>query len=321
MRPVVRGTDRHRGPARRLLRRLGHKLVFPAIEAFNVSVFRLCGVLRPTRAELLFPSGADRVLVVAPHADDETLGCGGTIGLHLEAGDEVCVAIVTDGGNSRAGNLERSDMVARRHEEAGRAVKALQSGSGGSIRLLRYGLPEGRWGMPELEQLLECLLDEYKPTIIYSVSRVDFHPEHVRVAGALASALEGERGGPAIRVRVYELQVPLTPTLVNLVAHIGSTWQRKWRALAAYRTQSGSFLWVRRHSRYLRALYRSREPVEVFWEMSKADFAGLHAGVQLAAPHSMRSIRLRPFSDLLAWIVGRSMRRALKAQAVRRVTQ
>ncbi|MCH2105723.1 MAG: PIG-L family deacetylase, partial [Planctomycetes bacterium] len=38
-----------------------------------------------------------RVLVIAPHADDEVLGCGGTLTRHIERGDEVEVLVLTDG--------------------------------------------------------------------------------------------------------------------------------------------------------------------------------------------------------------------------------
>ncbi|MCK6604129.1 MAG: PIG-L family deacetylase [Bacteroidia bacterium] len=38
-----------------------------------------------------------KVLVVAPHCDDEILGCGGTIAKHVSNGNEVYVAIVTNG--------------------------------------------------------------------------------------------------------------------------------------------------------------------------------------------------------------------------------
>ena len=39
----------------------------------------------------------NRILVIAPHPDDEILGCGGTMIKHIEAGDEVYVCIVTKG--------------------------------------------------------------------------------------------------------------------------------------------------------------------------------------------------------------------------------
>ena len=37
-----------------------------------------------------------KVLVVAPHADDETLGCGGTLLKHFDEGDEIYWLLVTD---------------------------------------------------------------------------------------------------------------------------------------------------------------------------------------------------------------------------------
>ena len=42
-----------------------------------------------------------RVLVIAPHADDETIGAGGTIARHAAEGDDVHVAIVTGHGGMR----------------------------------------------------------------------------------------------------------------------------------------------------------------------------------------------------------------------------
>jgi LmbE family N-acetylglucosaminyl deacetylase len=39
-----------------------------------------------------------RVLVFAPHPDDEVLGCGGALALHARRGDHVRVVVVSDGG-------------------------------------------------------------------------------------------------------------------------------------------------------------------------------------------------------------------------------
>src|SRR6059058_6076093 len=44
-----------------------------------------------------------RVLVIAAHPDDEVLGCGGTVALHVRAGDEVHMAIACEGESLRYG--------------------------------------------------------------------------------------------------------------------------------------------------------------------------------------------------------------------------
>lgn len=49
------------------------------------------------------------VLVVAAHADDEVLGCGGTISRHVEEGDAVHLVLMADGVQSRS-NLQRPTL-------------------------------------------------------------------------------------------------------------------------------------------------------------------------------------------------------------------
>jgi LmbE family N-acetylglucosaminyl deacetylase len=73
---------------------------------------------------------AKRVVVFAPHPDDETLGCGGTIASRLNEGYDVSVVFLTDGRYSLAEFGASSgptplEMKATRKEEAIRATKIL----------------------------------------------------------------------------------------------------------------------------------------------------------------------------------------------------
>ncbi len=292
--------------ARPVLRRLARRTIFPAVERGWELGFTLAGMLLRPAARHHVPTGSDRVLVVAPHPDDETLACGGTIARHAEAGDRVCVLVVTDGGGSRAGGVGRDEMRRLRAMEAERAIRAL-----GQVQLVQLGLSEGEWTANDLRRPLEDLLRHERPTLVYAPSCVDFHPEHLEVARVLARTLRSLEEMARPMVRVYELQVPLTPALANVAVEVGgAAAARKAQAISEYKTQQGTLGGAARHSRYLRRLYRSRAPVEVFWELDAGSYRRL---MEVCGPVSgYRGIRPRPFGDGLAWLVGLRERRQLK---------
>jgi LmbE family N-acetylglucosaminyl deacetylase len=297
-----------RGAAGRL-KAGARRALFPAAEGAWAGAFAVAGRMLRPQAAVATPTGSDRVLVIAPHPDDETLGCGGTIARHRAAGDAVCVLVVTDGGSSRAGGHGRAAIRALRAAEAGAAIAHLQPSE-----IVLWGLPESRWTPAAFQARLTTLLARFRPTLIYSTSCVDFHPEHRRVALGLAKTLAAAPPPDLRAIRLYELQVPLTPVLINTVMDIGPVSLLKERALAEYTTQRASFGWQPRQARYTRLLYRRAGPPEVFWELTPAAFARLMRGYPAARP-LFGSLRLRPFGDGLAWLVGLAARRRLKRLA------
>ncbi len=242
-------------------------------------------------------------MIVAAHPDDETLGVGGVTALHATAGDCVTVVIVTDGGASRAGGLPRAALVARREKELAAAARTL-----GTPNLVCLRLPEGRW-VPEdaVHQLVPLLASA---TLLYVSSCVDFHPEHVGVARVVASLVR-----PGQRVRVYEVGVPLTPVLVNLVADIQAVATLKACALAEFRTQRDAVRPLHRMARYRARLYNA-PAVEVFWEMTAEAFANAMVfGDWRGRRCPFRGISPRPLADPLAALVGlRARARLLEVQ-------
>ena len=54
-----------------------------------------------------------KILVIAAHADDEVLGCGGTIARHSDMGDEVHIVILADGVSSRKSKHFEKDLDLR----------------------------------------------------------------------------------------------------------------------------------------------------------------------------------------------------------------
>jgi LmbE family N-acetylglucosaminyl deacetylase len=273
-------------------------------------VARVVGRCAGWAPEIWHSPGGQRVLVVAPHPDDE-IGCSGTLLLHRRAGDHVHVLHVTDGRRSRAGGLGPDAMAERRREEAAAITPVL--GLAGARWL---GLREGEWEEAALVPILRELLRETAPDVVYAPSRVDFHPEHTRVARCLAQAFV-DTAPDQLAVRVYQIQVPLTPLLVNLVAPMNSVAPELNAALRCYRTQLGSTERCVRMKLYAGALYDNTGLVEEFWQLNPDAYQRLHAA-RAGADAAFRGVRARPFTDPLTYLRGLGARRRLREMSHRR---
>ena len=258
---------------------------------------------RPTLKRII-PTADQVVVIVAPHPDDETGGAGGAAALHALAGATVRIVVVTDGGASRAGGLGRDEMVARRAEEVRCATSAL----GLASEPVLLGFPERQTDTASLRKKLTGLLSD--ADVIYAPSCVDFHPDHLEVARAVA---ESVRDGQV--VRMCELGVPLTPLLANRFVDIRTVVEQKTAALACFATQAGNLEPLARLERYRTALY-GLGPIEVFWELTPSVYHEvIRQGAWSWDDSPFRGIRPAPFSDPLAFLIGRRARMRLREKA------
>jgi LmbE family N-acetylglucosaminyl deacetylase len=201
-------------------------------------------------------------------------------------------------------------MSQQRRREAGDAAQLMQI-----ERLEWIGLAEGNWSMSALTHRLIHLIDELLPAIIYAPSRIDFHPEHFKVAHALALALADleQRGRRASRVRIYPVQVPLTAFISNLVADVSALTSRCEAILRAYVSQSGSMERAWRLRRYSASWHGIASQAEEFLELSVPQYIALHRAPPAAWPAVFRGMRNFPMSDPLAYLAGTHERRRISA--------
>lgn len=189
------------------------------------------------RTAIVWTPGAERVLVLAPHMDDETIGCGGAIALHVAAGASVRVAFLTDGrrGSRDLGGLDgdarrsrERELVATRKQEARRALETL-----GVEDVVFFDAEDGRLAedasvAPSLRQALA----EYGPEIVYLPCFLEQHPDHAAVSSALLSATRGSE--LSFQCFAYEVWSPLFP---NCLVRIDDVKDLKETALRHYRSQ------------------------------------------------------------------------------------
>jgi LmbE family N-acetylglucosaminyl deacetylase len=130
---------------------------------------------------------AGRVVVLAPHPDDETLGAGATLAAWARGGAPVTVLAVTDGEASHPGSptLSPAQLVERRVAERTAALDRL--GLAGAP-VVRAGLPDGGVAARRAE-LADLLADLVAPgdTLLAPVPG-DGHPDHDAVADVAAGA-------------------------------------------------------------------------------------------------------------------------------------
>jgi LmbE family N-acetylglucosaminyl deacetylase len=181
---------------------------------------------------------AQRVLVFAPHPDDETLGCGGALADLRGRGARLDVVLVTDGAAGARNEEERGPIASARVEESRRALEAL---GGGTVH--GGGIPDRGAGrrLVEVEALMARWLVEVAPDLVFAPSPVETHPDHRAVAYALLALARrpAEDPGAAALARAtvafFEISQPFRP---NFLLDITPVLGRKEKALAAFASQA-----------------------------------------------------------------------------------
>lgn len=199
------------------------------------------------------------VLVVAPHPDDETLGCGGTLLRHIDRGDDVHWLVVTDMSLSHGFSPE---AVNRRQSEIARVSQAY-----GFTTVHNLGLPPVRLDtipMAELVEAVSRVVNDCVPAFMYLPFRGDVHTDHATVFDASVSCTKWFRHPSVTRVLCYETlsetDFGLNPDvrfIPNSFVDIGPYLERKIEIAQIYQSEMGPSPFPR-SAEALRALARLR---------------------------------------------------------------
>lgn len=192
--------------------------------------------------ELLGVAAGDRVVVVVPHPDDETLALGGTLQRLARAGVDVGLVVVTDGAAAYTPDgPPPAELAGTRRAELGLALARL----GAAAEVTCLGLPDG--GLAGCEDVVRegvevALRSRSGRTVLLATWEHDPHPDHQAVGRAALAAARATRTDTwAYPVWMRHRHAPDDPVVpwdrLRRVRLDDTEAVAKQAAIAAYRSQ------------------------------------------------------------------------------------
>ena len=183
------------------------------------------------------------ILVVAPHPDDEVLGCGGTIAKYADNGDDVYVAIVTKG----RGPLFKDEQVETVRNECLKADRFL-----GVKETIFMDFPASMIENVQRYKFNEAfiqLIQRIRPDIVYIPHRGDMQLDHKMVVDAAMVALRPKYKHVVKRIYAYETlsetgwDIPNVTNefIPNVYNNISKFMDKKIEAMQMFKTQLSAY--------------------------------------------------------------------------------
>jgi len=167
-----------------------------------------------------------KILVIAPHPDDETLGCGGTLLRHCAAGDELHWMIMTKITEEIGFN---KDSIIARRKEIDMVADQYQFSSVYQTHFVTTRLD--MVAKSELVAEVSGFIRKVKADTIYIPYRNDIHSDHMAVFDAVASCTKSFRYPFVRRVRVYET---LSETEFSISSNNNGFHPNLWMDISPY---------------------------------------------------------------------------------------
>lgn len=213
---------------------------------------------------------AQRVLVVAPHMDDEVYGVGGTIARFVSEGSEVYVVVLTESCGAQYPD-RTEEMIQVKKAESQKVSKIL-----GIKEYFFYDFPDGELCSGyhlKCNRAIERAISDVQPQVIFTSSWSDVHKDHRAVFESTLVAARPLSGRLPITIYAYEVPsstewgfLPRESFTPTTYVNISDFISKKVKAAKAYQSEMRDYP----HP-------RSEEGILYY-----ARFRGLSVGVEFA---------------------------------------
>ena len=183
------------------------------------------------------------ILVIAPHMDDEVLGCGGTISRHVDEGHSVTVCVCANRVYDHKFSYQADNGERKSCEDARKIL--------GYGRIVHLNLPDEQLDRSQIELIvpIEQIIKETIPQIVYFPHRGDNHQDHRAVFEAVRVACRPFAEVRVSCLRVYEVisstdqvsgysEWPFQPNFYVDISHV---LERKLKAMSCYAREERIF--------------------------------------------------------------------------------
>jgi LmbE family N-acetylglucosaminyl deacetylase len=185
------------------------------------------------------------ILVIAPHADDEVIGCGATMAKHIRNSDDVYVIIATNASEGAPELFTQKQIELVRKE----ALKAHEFLGVKKTYFLEFPAPALN-AFPEYKISLELssLLEKIKPNIIYIPHPGDIHQDHKAIYRSSLVAARPQGNYSIKEIYCYETlsETDWTPIqeksfVPNIFVDVTEVFDFKIKAMTCFQSQLKSF--------------------------------------------------------------------------------
>ena len=174
-----------------------------------------------------------KILVIAPHPDDEVLGMGGTI-KKLSKKNKIILCVVSEGATAQ---YKDKKMIKVRRDSCKKTAKIL-----GISQTIFLDYPDMRLNLSHLDinKKLEEIIEKYRPEIVYTAPKNDLNLDHQMVFNSTLVACRPKSG--VKQILCYEIQgntkVPFVP---NVFENIEKEFPYKIKGFKMYKSEIEEF--------------------------------------------------------------------------------
>lgn len=186
----------------------------------------------------------NKVIVVAPHPDDETMGCGGTLLKHKARKDSIHWLVVTTASREAGYTQEQQQSQSRQIEKVAALYKF------NSVHSLNFSTTRlDAIPMANIIAAMAAVFKKVRPEIVYLPYGADAHTDHKITSDAALACTKWFRHPYVKRVLAYEalsetdfgIRPEDAAFRPNVLVDISSQLEKKIQIMKVYSSELGTF--------------------------------------------------------------------------------